>query len=93
MAAIARKVWSSVSLIKTDCKISWTNKDGKTYCFSNKGAKTDFLKAPEENIARTSLGNGCERLGLRSDCWPKEVNRRILKKIPTKSNVPKAVSV
>jgi hypothetical protein len=41
-------------LIKTDCKINWTGKDGKMYCFSNAGAKVDFIKAPDENIARAT---------------------------------------
>jgi hypothetical protein len=41
-------------LIKTDCKINWTSKDGKLYCFSNTGALADFIKAPEENIARAT---------------------------------------
>ena len=40
-------------LIKTDCKINWTSKDGKLYCFSNAGAKVDFIKAPDgEHCAR-----------------------------------------
>ena len=26
-------------LIKTDCKINWTSKEGKLYCFSNDDAR------------------------------------------------------
>ncbi len=36
--------------IKTDCKINWTSKEGKLYCFSSKDSMADFLKAPDENI-------------------------------------------
>ena len=39
-------------LIKTNCAISWTNKDGKRYCFSDASAKTEFLKSPDENIQK-----------------------------------------
>lgn len=39
-------------LIKTNCKINWSSKDGKLYCFSNEDAKAEFLKAPEDNIRK-----------------------------------------
>ena len=38
--------------VKTDCKTSWVDKDGKKYCFSNEGAKTTFLRNPAENLQR-----------------------------------------
>jgi hypothetical protein len=41
-------------LIKTNCKINWSSKDGKLYCFSSEAAKAEFLKSPEENIARAT---------------------------------------
>lgn len=41
-------------LIKTDCKINWAGKDGKTYCFASTAAMAEFLKAPEDNIARAT---------------------------------------
>jgi len=41
-------------LIKTNCKINWTSKEGKLYCFSNDDAKTEFLKAPEENVQKAT---------------------------------------
>ena len=41
-------------LIKTNCKVNWTSKEGKTYCFSTEAAKAEFLKSPEENIARAT---------------------------------------
>jgi YHS domain-containing protein len=37
--------------IKTDCSVSGTYK-GKTYCFGNEQAKTDFMKAPEANLKK-----------------------------------------
>jgi YHS domain-containing protein len=40
--------------IKTDCKVNWTSKDGKLYCFSNEDSKTEFLKSPDENIAKAT---------------------------------------
>ncbi|HLH10895.1 MAG TPA: hypothetical protein VKV77_03325 [Methylovirgula sp.] len=40
--------------IKTDCKVNWTSKQGKLYCFSNDEAKVDFLKSPEENIEKAT---------------------------------------
>ena len=40
--------------IKTDCKINWTSKDGKLYCFSNASAETEFLKDPDGNIQKAT---------------------------------------
>ena len=37
--------------IKTECSVSGTYK-GKTYCFGNEQAKTDFMKAPEANVKK-----------------------------------------
>ena len=41
-------------LIKTDCKINWTSRDGKLYCFSNDSAKAEFLKSTDENIQKAT---------------------------------------
>ena len=41
-------------LIKTNCKINWTSRDGKLYCFSNDGAKAEFLKSTDENIQKAT---------------------------------------
>ncbi|MEP6885189.1 MAG: hypothetical protein ABJC66_10615 [Gammaproteobacteria bacterium] len=38
--------------VATKCTTSWTDKDGKTYCFSNDGAKKTFLENPAENLQR-----------------------------------------
>ena len=38
--------------VMTDCKITWTDKDCKTYCFSNDNAKKSFLENPVENLER-----------------------------------------
>jgi YHS domain-containing protein len=38
--------------VLTDCTTTWTDKDGKTYCFSNDGAKKSFLENPAENLER-----------------------------------------
>ena len=35
----------------TDCSIS-EKIDGKTYCFGSEEAKTEFMKAPEANLAK-----------------------------------------
>ena len=37
--------------VKTDCSISG-QVDGKTYCFGNEDAKTEFMKDPEGNLAK-----------------------------------------
>ncbi len=37
--------------IKTDCSVNATYK-GKTYCFGNEQAKTDFMKDPAANLAK-----------------------------------------
>ncbi|MGA8691152.1 MAG: hypothetical protein ACLQF1_00935 [Methyloceanibacter sp.] len=36
--------------IKTDCSVN-TEYKGKTYCFGNEQAKTDFMKDPKANLA------------------------------------------
>ncbi len=38
--------------VSTDCTHTWTDKDGKTYCFSNEAAKKSFLEDPAENLQR-----------------------------------------
>ena len=38
--------------VMTDCSITWTDKDGKTYCFSNADAKQAFLRDPTEKLQR-----------------------------------------
>ena len=38
--------------VATNCKTTWTDKDGKVYCFSNDGAKKSFLENPAENLQR-----------------------------------------
>ena len=37
--------------LATDCSVNTTIK-GKTYCFGNEQAKTDFMKDPEGNLAK-----------------------------------------
>ena len=37
--------------IKTDCSINGQI-GGKTYCFGSEEAKTEFMKAPEANLAK-----------------------------------------
>ncbi len=38
--------------VSTNCSITWTDKDGKTYCFSNNDAKKSFLENPAEHLQR-----------------------------------------
>lgn len=46
--------------VMTTCSITWTDKDGKTYCFSNAEAKQSFLKDPTEKLesARAFMAAG-----------------------------------
>jgi YHS domain-containing protein len=39
--------------VKTDCSIN-AKIDGKTYCFGNEAAKTEFMKDPAANIAKAN---------------------------------------
>jgi YHS domain-containing protein len=36
--------------VSTNCAVTWTDKDGKVYCFSSESAKTTFLKDPDGNL-------------------------------------------
>jgi YHS domain-containing protein len=38
--------------VMTNCSITWTDQDGKTYCFGNAEAKTSFLRNPAEKLER-----------------------------------------
>jgi YHS domain-containing protein len=38
--------------VMTDCTSAWTDKDGKTYCFSSDTARKTFLESPVENLQR-----------------------------------------
>ena len=39
--------------VPTTCNISWKDKDGKTYCFSNAAAKASFLQGPDRQSAES----------------------------------------
>ena len=41
-------------LIKTNCKINWTSRDGRLYCFSDESAKAEFIKSSDENIQKAT---------------------------------------
>ena len=36
--------------VMTNCSVTWTGPDGKTYCFSSNEAKATFLKNPQQNL-------------------------------------------
>ena len=38
--------------IVTNCSMTWTDKDGKTYCFSNDAARKSFLASPADNLQK-----------------------------------------
>jgi YHS domain-containing protein len=38
--------------VMTNCAITWTDKDGKVYCFSSDGAKKAFLENPSANLQK-----------------------------------------
>jgi YHS domain-containing protein len=38
--------------VATHCSITWTDKDGKTYCFSSADARKSFLTNPTEKLER-----------------------------------------
>jgi YHS domain-containing protein len=38
--------------VATNCSITWTDKDGKVYCFSSEAAKKTFLQDPNGNLQK-----------------------------------------
>jgi YHS domain-containing protein len=38
--------------VPTNCAITWTDKDGKVYCFSSESAKKSFLQDPNGNLQK-----------------------------------------
>jgi YHS domain-containing protein len=36
--------------VMTNCSVTWTDKEGKVYCFSSADTKTAFLKSPSERL-------------------------------------------
>jgi YHS domain-containing protein len=38
--------------VVTDCSVTWTDKDGKVYCFSSEGSKKAFLENPTQNLQK-----------------------------------------
>jgi len=38
--------------VMTNCALTWTDKDGKVYCFSNDAAKKTFLEDPTANLQK-----------------------------------------
>jgi YHS domain-containing protein len=51
MCAMCAEGFALHKQIKTDCSVNPEYK-GKTYCFGNEQAKTDFMKDPSANFAR-----------------------------------------
>lgn len=48
--------------VKTDCSVNTTIK-GKTYCFSNAQAKSEFMKNPDANLAKAETFYKSEHKG------------------------------
>jgi YHS domain-containing protein len=38
--------------VATNCSVTWTDKDGKVYCFSSEAAKKSFLQDPSGNLQK-----------------------------------------
>src|SRR5579862_1314619 len=38
--------------VVTDCSLTWSDKDGKTYCFSSEASKKSFLASPTANVQK-----------------------------------------
>ena len=38
--------------VETNCTVTWSDKDGKVYCFSSEAAKKAFLQSPQANLAK-----------------------------------------
>jgi YHS domain-containing protein len=38
--------------VMTDCSVTWTDTDGKVYCYSSEAAKKSFLEDPSANVQR-----------------------------------------
>src|ERR1700677_4679109 len=38
--------------VMTDCSVTWSDKDGKVYCFSSEAAKKSFLENPTDSLQR-----------------------------------------
>jgi YHS domain-containing protein len=38
--------------VATNCSVTWTDKDGKVYCFSSEAAKKSFLQDPTGNLQK-----------------------------------------
>ncbi len=38
--------------IMTNCALTWSDKDGKTYCFNNEAARKSFLENPSANLQK-----------------------------------------
>lgn len=48
--------------VKTDCSVS-ESIGGKTYCFGNETARTEFMKDPQGNIAKAQSAYKHEKAG------------------------------
>jgi YHS domain-containing protein len=48
--------------VKTDCSIS-EQIGGKTYCFGNEAARTEFMKDPQGNVAKAGSAYQKEKTG------------------------------
>ena len=38
--------------VQTNCAVTWTDKDGKSYCFATEAAKKTFLENPTANLQK-----------------------------------------
>ncbi len=69
--------------VETDCSITWKDENGKTYCFSNKDSKVQFLENPEFNLVKANdyfTMNDIQKLSKRMQRYRNKDVKQFLKK-------------
>ena len=71
---------ASGQMAKTDCSVTWTDTDGKVYCFSTEASKEAFLKNPADNLKKARdfvAGRKAASAAGAKDFTEEDVNKRV----------------
>src|SRR5262245_61376607 len=74
--------------VKTDCSVSWTDPDGKVYCFSSEKSKEAFLKDPQGNLKKARdffAGKQASKAAGNKEFGEEDVNAEVKKVVDARS--------
>ena len=71
---------ASGQTVKTDCSVSWTDAEGRAFCFSSESSKEQFLKDPKTNMQKARdfmASKQAAKAAGAKDFGEEDVNQRV----------------